>query len=147
MDSTSPIFQYEFSPSQNQLIGDLAQKANVVGTFLAAVGILGIVISIFNGIGLFTTAGRDGLLLSLFIQNLISGIFNLIFGIWIRNAAQAFRAIVKTEGHDIENLMGALGELRKVFALIFWLLVIALVIFATLLVVALISEIVSVVAA
>jgi hypothetical protein len=147
MDSTSPVFQYEFSSSQNKLIGDLAQKANVVGTFLAAVGILGIVVSVFNAINIFSTAGSDSILLSLFIQNLISGIFNLIFGIWIRNAAQAFRAIVKTEGHDIENLMGALGELRKVFTLIFWLLVIALVIFATLLVVALVSEIVSAVAA
>lgn len=127
------IQQYEFDQSQNELILDLSQKMRFVGYFLTAVGILGIISGIIT---LFNSP-------SLSINNFINGIVNTIFGIWINKAAVSFKQIVDTEGNDIVNLMGALGELRKLFGLIYWLLIIALVFIALGIVVAIILGIVS----
>ncbi|MGB3508939.1 MAG: hypothetical protein WBA93_06805 [Microcoleaceae cyanobacterium] len=110
--------QYEFDRSQNELILDLSNKMRFVGYFLISVGILGIISGI---IALFSSSP------SLSINNFINGIVNMIFGVWINKAASSFKQIVDTQGNDIVNLMGALGELRKLFGLIYWLLIIALV--------------------
>lgn len=126
---------YEFSSSQNELIGDLAKKMNFVGILLIAVGIVGIITGIINIFTALAAAEKTGIVLS----NLIQGIFSLLIGTWTRNAAKAFKQIVKTVGTDIENLMIALGELRKLYTLQYWLVIIALVFFVLILVFAIIA--------
>jgi len=112
--------QYEFDQSQNELIADLAQKMRFVGYFLVVIGIIGIISGI---IALFNSP-------SVSANYFINGIVNTIFGVWLNKAASSFKEIVDTEGNDIINLMGALGELRKLFGLIYWLLIIALIFLA-----------------
>jgi hypothetical protein len=51
----------------------------------------------------------------------------VLIGFWTTKAAKSFQLIVDTEGRDIENLMGALGELRKLYGLQYWILIIALI--------------------
>ncbi|MDB9314823.1 hypothetical protein PN462_17045 [Spirulina sp. CS-785/01] len=106
--------EYEFSQSQNSLIEDLANKMRFVAYFLIAISILAI-------LGGLITILESGL------ATIMQGVVQLFVGIWTLNAASAFRRIVTTEGSDIENLMGALGELRKLYRLQYWLLVITLV--------------------
>ncbi|HEY9711746.1 MAG TPA: hypothetical protein V6D48_26295, partial [Oculatellaceae cyanobacterium] len=96
--------QYEFSSSQNELIKQLAEKMRFVAYFLIGVGVL-IAIS-----GLFTLL-RGG------IGNIINGVVQIIIGVWTNKAASSFQLMVNTQGNDIENLMGALGELRKLYTL------------------------------
>jgi hypothetical protein len=43
---------------------------------------------------------------------------------------KAFKLIVETQGNDIENLMGALGQLRKLYTLQYWLFFIGLIFLA-----------------
>lgn len=105
---------YEFNNSQNQLIRQLAQKMRFVGYILLALGVLVIVAGIVN----FRLGG---------FATVIQGIIQLIIGIWTAKAATSFQLIVKTQGNDIENLMTALGELRKLYALQYWIFIIALV--------------------
>ena len=105
---------YEFNNTQNQLIRQLAQKMRFVGYILLALGVLVIVAGIVN----FRLAG---------FATIIQGIIQLIIGIWTVKAATSFQLIVKTQGNDIENLMIALGELRKLYALQYWIFIIALV--------------------
>jgi len=50
------------------------------------------------------------------LANIIQGIVQIIIGFWTNKAASAFKQIVTTQGNDIENLMGALGELRKLYS-------------------------------
>ena len=109
------MFQpYEFNNTQNQLIRQLAQKMRFVGYILIALGVLVIVAGIVN----FRLGG---------FATIIQGIIQLIIGIWTAKAATSFQLIVKTQGNDIENLMTALGELRKLYALQYWIFIIALV--------------------
>ena len=105
---------YEFNNTQNQLIRELAEKMRFVGYFLIGLGVL---VTIF---GLVLIA-RGGL------GNIIQGIVQIIIGFWTTKAASAFKQIVATQGNDIENLMGALAELRKLYTLQYWLYIVALI--------------------
>ncbi|MDJ1168164.1 hypothetical protein PMG71_01830 [Roseofilum sp. BLCC_M154] len=58
---------------------------------------------------------------------MISGVADFLIGIWTYQASTAFKRIVDTQGQDIENLMGALGELRKLYTLQYWVLILTLV--------------------
>ena len=113
---------YEFSGSQNELIKNLADKMRFVAYFLIAAGVLGVI----GGLVSLRAGGFGGI---------INGIVYILIGVWTNSAASAFRRIVETQGNDIENLMGALGELRKLYTLQYWLLIIALVFIALALVV------------
>lgn len=116
---------YEFNPSQNQLVKDLADKMRFVAYFLIGLGIL------------LTIAGVVALLQG-GIANIIQGVIQIIIGFWTNKAANSFRSIVKTQGNDIGNLMSALEELRKLYTLQYWLLIIALVFIAIAFILALI---------
>lgn len=106
--------QYEFSSSQNELIKQLSDKMRFVAYFLIAVGAL-------TAVGGLLALARGG------FGNIIAGVVNIIIGVWTNKAASSFKMIVDTQGNDIENLMGALGELRKLYNLQYWLLIIALI--------------------
>lgn len=105
---------YEFNNTQNQLIRELSEKMRFVGYFLIGLGVL---VTIF---GLVLIA-RGGL------GNIIQGVVQIIIGFWTTKAASAFKQIVATQGNDIENLMGALAELRKLYTLQYWLYIVALI--------------------
>jgi hypothetical protein len=106
--------EYEFSSSQNELIKQLADKMRFVGYFLMGAGVLAAI----SGLFAFRNGG---------VGSIISGVVQVIIGVWTSKAASAFKLIVETQGNDIENLMGALGELRKLYALQYWALIIAIV--------------------
>lgn len=118
--------QYEFSSSQNELITQLAEKMRFVAYFTIGLGVL-VAIA-----GLFTFL-RGG------ISNIITGVVQIIIGVWTNKSASSFKLIVNTQGNDIENLMGALGELRKLYTLQYWLLILSLIFAALGLVLALVS--------
>jgi hypothetical protein len=93
--------------------------------------VMGVLNAIAGVIGLFTASIGSG------IGDIITGVVLTIIGIWTKKAASSFQLIVNTQGNDIENLMGALGELRKLYTLQYWLLIVALIFTAIALVIAL----------
>ncbi len=104
---------YEFDARQNELVGELAKRMLWVAYFLLLAGALvGVV-----GMGTLTERG---------IFSLIQAGFMIIIGVWTKRAAAAFDGIVRTEGSDIANLMVALGELRKLYTLQFWVIALAI---------------------
>jgi hypothetical protein len=115
--------QYEFDPEQNALIGSLAAKMRFVGLVLIALGVL----ALLGSAATFRDV-RDGNLI-------IFGLLQVIIGVWTRSAASSFRQVVETKGSDITHLMDALDDLRKLYALQYWLVILA----AVLLVVSLVA--------
>jgi len=116
--------QYEFDPSQDELIADLAKKMGFVAILLIVGGIIAIVGGL---LGLFTAPppARGSA-----FGSLVQGVFSLLVGNWTRGAAAGFKRIAETEGRDIENLMGALGKLRNLYGLQYWLAIVALILLA-----------------
>jgi hypothetical protein len=109
--------QFEFDETQNELVGDLAKKMSFVGLLLLFMGILNL---IAGGITIFSNV-EEG------ISNLVGGVIFALIGFWTRNASASFTQIVDTEGEDVSNLMTALGELRKLYALQYWTILVALI--------------------
>jgi hypothetical protein len=88
-----------------------------VSYFLIVVGVL----QIIPGLSRLVIAEGFGLV--------ISGVVQLLIGIWTNRAASSFLQVTQTRGNDIDNLMEALKQLRRLYSLQYWLLIVALVIF------------------
>jgi hypothetical protein len=56
----------------------------------------------------------------------VVGLFYLVLGVWTRAAGGSFQKIVDTQGSDISHLMSALSSLHSMFALVYTLLVLTL---------------------
>lgn len=115
---------YEFNRTQNQLIWDLAQKMRFVSYFLITLGVLLIIGALISG--------NTG-----FLSGIINGTVQILIGIWTHKAAASFQMIANSQNHDIENLLGGLGELRKLYTLEYWLIFIAVVLMTLSIVIAL----------
>jgi hypothetical protein len=59
--------------------------------------------------------------------SIFQGIIQVIIGFWTKQAATSFQLIVNTQGSDIQNLMGALRELRKLYTLQYWIFLVAVI--------------------
>jgi hypothetical protein len=103
--------QYEFKPAENKIIGQLAFKMQFVGLFLLVMGLIIIAI----GVAVVFHAGP-----------IISGTLACVVGLWTQRASMSFKNVVQTEGRDITHLMDALDDLRKLYTLQYWLLVLGL---------------------
>ncbi len=107
-----PTAGYEFGANENQLIADLGRKMRIVGLILMIIGVIML-------IGGLLTITKGGYVM------LFQGAVQLVIGLWTRKAATSFEAIVATQGSDVPNLMLALAELRKLYALQYWVLIIS----------------------
>ena len=121
------VSQYEFTAEQNTDLRRLADRMNVVGRLLILVAVLGAAestILILDG-----SRNPAGLI--------ISGLL-LVLGIWNVRGATEFLGVTRTRGADLDHLMKALREVRRLFDLQFWsLLVVAALI--TIVVIAMVS--------
>jgi hypothetical protein len=109
--------QYEFKPQENKIIGELAGKMHFVGLFLLAIGLLVI------AIGVVPMDHR----VVFHVGPIISGALTALVGLWTQRASVSLKSVVYTEGNDISHLISALEDLRKLYSLQFWLLILALV--------------------
>ena len=108
--------------------------------FVGILMILGATLSLAIGVIALFTAKTNGFS-NINISGLVQGIFLLVTGLWTRNAAQSFKRVVNTTGSDIENILGALGELRKLYSLQYWFMILTLIALAVILIVGLIAVI------
>jgi hypothetical protein len=111
---SSPPEQYEFTTRQNAVIGPLAKDMVWVAIPLEIVGIL-------YGIGMIVSVIRAFRDPHFIIQAVLIGLamlFYLALGIWTTRSARAFKQIVSTQGQDINHLMDALDNLRRMYGLL-----------------------------
>jgi hypothetical protein len=108
---------YEFTLMQDEVIRSLSKKMKFVGYFyIVASALVGLA-----GLGFMFVNAWIGLFYMILLTP------ELLIGIWTLNSGKSFRLIVDTKGQDIPHLMGALNALRKLYTLMFWILIIGLV--------------------
>jgi hypothetical protein len=112
-----PRARYELTKAQEVVIGDLAGKMRFVGIFLIVLATLALVQVIFVALRLRVFDWGGGL-------NFV--IYSLL-GFWTLQASGGFTAVVETVGWDVPHLMDALSGLRRMYSLIYWILIMALV--------------------
>jgi hypothetical protein len=142
--------QYEFTQEQNVLIGSLASKMGFVGLFFFVVGLINILIALLVVLAVFRDRvpqkwidqlpadskakfeeQKDKMptnnhLWGIAINAGMVGLFYVVMGGWTRSAGGSFRQIVTTQGSDISHLMKALSSLHSMYALVYTLLVVTL---------------------
>jgi hypothetical protein len=145
-----PPRQYEFSQEQNALIGSLASKMRFVGLFFEVVGVINILIALLVVVAVYRDRvpqswvnqlppeakekfeeQKDKLpannhLWGIALNAGVVGLFYLVMGVWTRTAGGSFQKIVDTQGSDISHLMSALSSLHSMYALVYTLLVLTL---------------------
>jgi hypothetical protein len=148
MSLSSP--QYEFTQEQNALIGSLASKMRFVGLFFVVVGVLNVLLALLVVLAVYRDRvpktwveqlpaeskakfeeQKDKLppnnhLWGIALNVGVVGLFYLVMGVWTRAAGGSFRKIVDTQGSDISHLMNALSSLHSMYALVYTLLVVTL---------------------
>ena len=105
---------YEFTPEQNVTIDLLASRMRFVGIISI---ILGSFYALVSPLILMTEPFT-------FIMHLPLMVLLVIIGLLTNNASSSFRKIVKTKDYDIPHLMDALGNLRTLYSLQFWLMIV-----------------------
>jgi hypothetical protein len=109
--------QYEFSYSENSIIGNLGSKMSFVGLFMLGIGLFFFVSVIIRWVQ------SHHLEVALLFLTLLF----IVVGIWTHRAGRGFRSVAETQGKDISHLMGALENLLKLYTLLYLLFFIALV--------------------
>lgn len=124
-----PEKNYEFDSSQNETIFTLAKSLQFVG----AVTLLLAILFVLGMLRAFSESDWGDA-----ISHGMSVAFTLAMGSLTYKAGREFQAIVATSGKDISHLMTALENLRKVYSVLSWIIIL----FALLLTVVLIASIV-----
>jgi hypothetical protein len=106
--STSTTAAWEFTPQQTFLLSRLAQRMRAVGLALMVLAAL---------LGLRAALGGDAIGLLAVQAGLVLG----FTGFWSVRAAAELSRVATTDGADMTHLMGALGEIRKLHELQFWI--------------------------
>ncbi len=105
------VSQYEFNEHQNEIIHDMSKKMRRVSW---ALRLIAIPVSILYILQQLPDFQEQGLYISF---DVIQIIVYIVISRWIAKMASSFKLIVQTESNDLENLMMALGEMRKLYRL------------------------------
>ena len=113
-----PAFsQYEFSYSENLVIGNLGSKMSFVGLFMLGIGLFFFVSVLIRWVQ------SHHLEVALLLLTLLL----IVVGIWTHRAGREFRGVAETHGKDVSHLMAALENLLRLYTLLYMLFFIALV--------------------
>jgi hypothetical protein len=117
IDAPAASPQFEFSQSENTVVGNLGSKMSFVGLFMLGIGLF------FFSSGVVRWAQRHDLDVSLLFLSLLF----IVVGIWTHRAGREFRSVAETQGRDISHLMTALSNLLKLYTLLYLLFFVALI--------------------
>ncbi len=109
--------QYEFTYSDNSIIGNLGSKMSFVGLFMLGIGLF------FFASVIIRWVQSHHLEVALLFLTLLF----IVVGIWTHRAGREFRSVAESHGKDISHLMGALENLLKLYTLLYLLFFIGLV--------------------
>lgn len=108
---------YEFDEHEDAVFRELASAMKVVGTALLILGPLRV---IFGLIGLSHKDYTNG------PGQVVEGVSFFLVGNWTRDAAVSIARIVSTKGNDITHLISGMADLKKIYLLQRFVLLVAL---------------------
>jgi len=114
-----PATSYEFSAQENRELDGLAGRMRAVGWLLFVVGVLAAAEWVF-----LRVKGSGN------AMGLVVGPVLFLIGFWSRRAGNELSQVVRTAGADIQHLMRALHEVRKLYELQFWAFVLLAIVFS-----------------
>jgi len=104
---------YEFTPDQNAVFRRLAGAMSFVGAAMSVPGVIVAVTAVYLAVVKGPQVAEA--------LGVVLGVLLLVMAVNLIRAAQHFHRIATTKGHDIENLMVAVAEMTRVYAIERWL--------------------------
>jgi hypothetical protein len=117
--------RYEFDLSQNEIFRNLSRSMEIVGAFLVTLGVLYVVAFVLAISEAVKEPADWGKVAAIGIAMLLA----LTVGVWTRKAGRAFGDIPQSSGNDIEHLMDAIANLRKMYAILSGVVMVFVVLF------------------
>lgn len=111
--------QWEFGVAADFDFAELSRTMRFVGTMMVVFGAL----SVLGGV-IILVAEEQVLQAAL---SMTEGIIMIVIGSWTRGASESFHLITQTEGNDLDHLNNAIGDLRRIYRLQYWLFILAIV--------------------
>src|SRR5262245_45915233 len=96
---------FEFTESENAVVGGLAARMHLVGLFTLGVGLFVILVGV----------------IIVNVPSILSGTLYSVIGLWTDRASASFRKISDTRGKDMAHLIVALRDLRNLYTLQIWI--------------------------
>lgn len=106
--------RFEFDTAQNEVFRKLARGMRIVGAFLLTLGVLYVVAFLLA----VNDAVQDSSLWDIAINIGTAMLLASLLGVWTQRAGKAFGKIAETTGNDIEHLMHAADDLRKMYTVL-----------------------------
>jgi hypothetical protein len=126
MVSISRDCEYEFSTEQNAIIQKLVSAMIRSGAALVAMGLVFAAYQVLHYYEPELAADDASLATQLHLVDyalwVLLGLNGVVLGALVFRATRGFALVVRTEGQDVEHLLSALGSLRAIFNLAFWVL-------------------------
>jgi hypothetical protein len=110
-ESETGSVPFEFGESENLILSGFASKMRLVGLFIL-------------GIGLFVFA--YGVVRMVEVGYIFAGLLDFVVGIWTFGAGTEFKKIAETPKKDTELLMQGLENLLRLYTLVYWLCLLAI---------------------
>jgi hypothetical protein len=98
---------YEFAESHKETFGGLAQSMSFVGVCSMLFGALACLFGLAAFYEGFVPNG---------VGAMVVGIVSTLMAWWMMSAGRSLAALVRTRGRDVEHLMEAVSQLRRMFA-------------------------------
>jgi uncharacterized membrane protein len=114
--------RHEFSEAENKQIGETGKRSWLWGLVALATGVLGsiglAVAFVFRGE--FAQAGLDPNWVTIFIVAVLPFVaVNLLSGFFYMGAGNSLKAVVKTQGSDVQHMIASLSKLGSAFLIDF----------------------------
>jgi O-antigen/teichoic acid export membrane protein len=110
--------RHEFSDEENKQIGETGRRAWLWGVVAIVSGIFGLggLVVAFAFRSALAQSGLDPNWVTIFIVGLLPLVAaNLVVGALYMGAGNALKAVVKTQGADVEHMMRGVGKLASAF--------------------------------
>jgi hypothetical protein len=110
---------FEFGESEELILSGLAGKMRLVGLFILGIGLFIFAYGVVRIINTQTQQSGE-------VGYIFAGLLDFVVGIWTFGAGTEFKKIAETPNKDTELLMRGLENLLRLYTLVYWLCLLAI---------------------
>jgi len=107
---------FEFGESETLILSGLASKMRFVGLFIVGIGLFVFAYGVIRMVDIQAQAE---------VGYIFAGVLDFVIGIWTFGAGTEFKKISQSPNKDTELLMRGLENLLRLYTLVYWLCLLA----------------------
>lgn len=110
---------FEFGESEELILSGLASRMRLVGLFILGIGLFVFAYGVIRMVDARALQGGE-------VGYIFAGLLDFVVGIWTFGAGSEFKKIADSPHKDTELLMQGLENLLRLYTLVYWLCLLAI---------------------